>query len=143
LGKVGIEDSILLKPAKLSDKEFEVMKTHASIGYDILCSKKTPLLELAAEIAYTHHEKYDGTGYPRGLKAQEIPMSGAIVALCDVFDALRSRRPYKEAFSLDKSISIIQEGSGGHFHPQLVELFVNHIEEIQEIRQGFEDDEEN
>lgn len=139
MGKVGIRDNVLLKPAKLSDEEFEHMKEHAEIGYKILSQKKTPLLELAAEIAYTHHEKYDGSGYPRGLQKDAIPQSGAIVALTDVFDALRSKRPYKEPFSLEKSLSIIKEGAGTHFDPQVVDIFVNNIDAIQELRKEFED----
>jgi len=139
MGKVGISDTILLKPGKLSDDEFSIMKEHSTIGYEILSQKQTPLLKLAAEIAYTHHEKYDGSGYPRGLKAQEIPQSGAIVAVTDVFDALLSKRPYKEPFPLEKALAILKEGSGKHFSPEVVELFVENCDDIMYLRRELED----
>lgn len=139
IGKVGIADDILLKPGKLTDDEFFIMKEHSFIGYSILSKKQTPLLKLAAEIAYTHHEKYDGSGYPRGLVADEIPLSGAIVAVVDVFDALLSERPYKQAFSLEKTIEIIKNGSGSHFHPRVVSLFLDSLDEILEIRDRLRD----
>jgi putative two-component system response regulator len=139
IGKVGIADSILLKPGKLEDDEFEIMKGHASIGYTILSQKKTPLLKLAAEIANTHHEKYDGSGYPSGLSVDEIPLSGAIVAVTDVFDALLSERPYKKAFSMEKTLSIIKEGQGSHFNPKVVDLFLDFLDEIIEIREKLKD----
>jgi len=135
VGKVGISDNILLKPEKLEDDEFEVMKGHASIGYTILSQKKTPLLELAAEIANTHHEKYDGSGYPNGLSAEDIPLCGAIVAVVDVFDALLSERPYKKSFSLEKTLQIIKEGSSSHFDPELVTLFIDSLDEVLAIRE--------
>ena len=139
MGKVGISDSILLKPGKLTDEEFVQMKKHAQIGYDILSQKKTPLLEYAAEIALSHHEKYDGSGYPQGLKGDAIPLSGAIVAVVDVFDALMSERPYKKPFSLEKTISIIKEGDGSHFHPKIVAIFMQNIEQIEAIRKSLSD----
>jgi putative two-component system response regulator len=139
IGKVGIADSILLKPGKLEDDEFEIMKEHASIGYTILSQKTTPLLKLAAEIANTHHEKYDGRGYPNGLSADEIPLSGAIVAVTDVFDALLSERPYKKAFSLEKTLDIIKESKGSHFNPDVVDLFLDSLDEIIEIREKLKD----
>lgn len=139
MGKVGISDSILLKPGKLEDDEFEIMKTHSSIGFSILSQKETPLLKLAAEIAHTHHEKYNGMGYPNGLKADDIPLSGAIVAVVDVFDALLSERPYKKAFTLEKTLEIINNDSGSHFHPKVVELFIDSLDEILEIRARLKD----
>jgi len=139
IGKVGIADSILLKPGKLEDNEFDIMKEHASIGFSILSQKTTPLLKLAAEIANTHHEKYDGRGYPHGLCSDEIPLSGAIVAVTDVFDALLSQRPYKKAFSLEKTLSIIEEGKGSHFNPDVVEIFLDSLDEIIEIRENLQD----
>ncbi|QOP42513.1 response regulator [Sulfurimonas sediminis] len=140
MGKVGIPDNILLKPGKLNDDEFEIMKTHAQIGYEILSQKSTPLLVLAAEIALTHHEKYNGTGYPKKLQGDAIPLSGAIVAVVDVFDALLSKRPYKEPFSIEKTLEIIKEGSGVHFHPEIVHLFLENIEDILHIRESLLDD---
>ena len=139
MGKIGIADNILLKPSKLEVDEFEIMKTHATIGYNILSQKNTPLLKLAAEIAYTHHEKYDGSGYPNGLKGDDIPLSGAIVAVVDVFDALLSKRPYKEAFSLEKTLKILQKDSASHFHPDIVKIFLSSIDEIMEIRKRIND----
>jgi putative two-component system response regulator len=134
IGKVGIEDAVLLKPGKLDESEFKRMKEHAEIGYNILSEHKSPLLRLAAEIAHTHHEKFNGLGYPRGIKGSEIPQSGAIVAVVDVFDALLSDRPYKKAFSLEKTIDIIKSDSGSHFDPQIVDIFLSNIDEIVAIR---------
>jgi len=139
LGKVGIPDEILLKPGKLSFEEFAIMKQHATIGYKILAQKDTPLLHLAAEIANTHHEKYDGSGYPKGLKGDDIPQSGAIVAVVDVFDALLSERPYKKAFGLEKTLDILKSDSGKHFHPQIIDVFLKNLEEILEIRKQLQD----
>ena len=135
MGKVGIDDYILLKPGKLDDDEFSKMKEHSNIGYNILSQKTTPLLTLAAEIAYSHHEKYNGYGYPQGLKKDEIPLSGAIVSVVDVFDALLSERPYKKAFSLEKTLDIIKNDSGTHFNPKVVDIFINNLDEILEIRE--------
>jgi len=140
IGKVGIADAILLKNGKLDDDEFAQMKEHSFIGYEILSKKETPLLKLAAEIAYTHHEKYNGYGYPRNLEADAIPQSGAIVAVVDVFDALLSKRPYKEAFSLEKTLDIIRQDSGTHFHPEVVKVFMDNLDEIVEIRKSCGDD---
>ncbi len=139
IGKIGIEDGVLLKPGKLDDDEFTIMKTHAAIGHSILSQKETPLLKLAAEIAHSHHEKYNGQGYPRGLREDEIPISGAIVAVVDVFDALLSERPYKKAFSLEKAIEIIKNDSGTHFHPMVVDLFLESLDDILEIRRSLND----
>lgn len=139
IGKIGIEDNILLKPGKLDDGEFSRMKEHSYIGYLILSEKETPLLKLASEIAYTHHEKYDGSGYPRALSGDEIPLSGAIVAVVDVFDALLSERPYKKAFSLKTTLEIINRDSGSHFNPKVVELFMSSLDEILDIRQRLQD----
>jgi len=135
MGKVGIADEILLKPGKLNDTEFLIMKEHAQIGYSILSQKDTPLLKLAAEIALSHHEKYDGSGYPNALEKDEIPLSGAIVAVVDVFDALLSERPYKKAFTLDKTLEIIRSGSGAHFNPTVVDYFIKYLDDILLIRE--------
>ncbi len=122
IGKVGISDEILKAPRSLTAKEFNTMKTHTSIGYDIL--KDRTKLEMAAEIAGNHHEKYDGTGYPAGISAESIPLSARICAIADVYDSLRSKRCYKEALSEEETINIITEGSGKHFDPQLVDLLI-------------------
>lgn len=139
MGKVGIADAILLKPGKLTDDEFVKMKEHAQIGYDILSQKETPLLKLAAEIALSHHEKYDGSGYPQGLRKDDIPQSGSIVAVIDVFDALLSERPYKKAFTLEKTLDIITGDAGTHFNPNIVDIFVANIDEMLEIRRSLTD----
>jgi putative two-component system response regulator len=139
MGKIGIADNILLKAAKLNEEEFSIMKNHALIGHSILSQKETPLLKLAAEIAYTHHEKYDGSGYPRGLNADEIPLCGAIVAVVDVFDALLSERPYKKPFSLEQTLEIIKSGSSSHFNPDVVTLFLENLDEVMDIRKRLSD----
>lgn len=131
IGKVGIPDGILHLPRKLTPVEFEIMKTHASIGYEILCDKDS--FEFAAEIAYTHHEKWDGTGYPRGLKGEEIPLAGRIVGLVDVYDALRSVRPYKNSFKHDESAEWIKNASGKFFDPDLVEAFCSCENELRDL----------
>ena len=139
IGKIGIEDAILLKNGKLTQEEFEVMKTHASIGATILSVKQTPLLSFASQIAQSHHEKYNGKGYPQGLSGEDIPLIARIVAVVDVFDALMSKRPYKEPFSLEKTLSIIKRDSGIHFDPKVVEKFLENFEKIVEIRERLYD----
>ena len=133
IGKLGIPDSVLLKPGKLNAKEWETMKTHTLIGAEILSGGDTDLLELARLIAITHHEKWDGSGYPNGLKGEEIPLEGRIVALADVFDALTSERPYKEAWTVEKAIEYIAEMSGTQFDPDLVTIFIGILPKVQEI----------
>lgn len=137
VGKIGIPDSILLKPGKLDPDEWEVMKQHTSIGEHILDGDNSPLLVLAREIAISHHEKWDGTGYPHCLKAEEIPISGRIVALADVFDALTSERPYKKAWSIEAALEYIQSNSGAHFDPTLVNHFVRLLPQVLAIRTRF------
>lgn len=134
IGKVGITDAIILKPGKLSPAEFELMKQHAKIGYELLSANSSPLLNVAAEIAYTHHEKFDGTGYPRGLKADEIPLFGRIVAVADVFDALTSARPYRKAYSIEYATNLLHKQSGKHFDPQCVEAFFTDFDDILTIK---------
>ncbi|MEW5783456.1 MAG: HD-GYP domain-containing protein [Pseudomonadota bacterium] len=124
IGKVGIPDAILLKPGRLDDAEFLIMKRHAEIGYEILRDSPSPLIQAAAQIAWTHHEKYDGTGYPRGLAGEAIPLHGRIVAVADVFDALTSERPYKRAWPLDKARAFLEEQTGRHFDPACVAAFL-------------------
>jgi putative two-component system response regulator len=137
IGKIGIPDSILLKPGKLDADEWEIMKTHSSIGAKILSGHPSELMQMAREIALTHHEKWDGSGYPGGLSGEEIPLSGRIVALADVFDALTSERPYKKAWAVDDAVSFIKENSGKHFDPTLVELFIDRLDEIIEVRDKY------
>lgn len=121
IGKVAISDKILLAPRKLTDEEFTSMKTHTTIGYDIL--KDVPTMEMAAKIANFHHEKWNGTGYPLGLKEEEIPLEARIVALADVYDALRSNRPYKKKWSHKQTYDLIMSESGEHFDPKITEAF--------------------
>ena len=137
LGKVGIEDKILLKPGKLDDDEFEIMETHATIGYELLKNSKSEYLQVGASIALHHHEKFDGSGYPRGLKGEEINIFGRIVAVADVFDALTSERPYKKAWSFDNALTLLKEESGKHFDPKIVNLFIKNIKEVTKIYNSF------
>jgi putative two-component system response regulator len=123
IGKIGIPDAILLKPGKLTDQEFEVIRTHAGIGAEILSGSQSPLLRLAQRIALTHHERWDGRGYPDGLSGEEIPMAGRIVAVADVFDALTHERPYKEAWPVETAVGEILGQAGGQFDPCVVEVF--------------------
>lgn len=139
IGKVGIADSVLLKPAKLTDEEFEVMKTHAQIGYNILKDTKSKYLKSGANIALTHHEKYNGKGYPNNIKGEDIPIEGRIVAIADVFDALVSIRPYKKAWSFEDAIALLQKESGEHFDPKLVSLFIDNIDAIKEVYNQFQE----
>ncbi len=136
-GKIGIPDEILKAERKLSTEEMEIMKSHAEIGRDILSMSGTPLFELAAEVALCHHERWDGTGYPQGLKGKEIPESARIVAIADVFDALTMRRPYKEAWSTQKGIEFVLEQAGTHFDPSMVDLFKTHFDSILEIKESW------
>ena len=133
LGKIGIEDKILLKPGKLDYDEFEIMKTHATIGYDILQDSQSEYLQAGAIIALNHHEKYDGSGYPKNLRGEEIHIFGRIVAVADVFDALTSIRPYKRAWSFDEAIIFLEKESAKHFDPIIVTHFINKIDEVKKI----------
>lgn len=140
IGKVGIPDSILLKPGKLTTDEFEVVKRHSSLGGDALRAVETKIegqsfLSLGKEIAYYHHEKWDGSGYPKGLKGDQIPLSARIVALADVYDALTSKRVYKDAFSHETAMEIIVKDRGKHFDPDIVDAFLSHVEEFRSIRE--------
>lgn len=138
IGKVGIEDIVLLKPGKLTQEEFERIKIHSLIGYNILRNSVNPYLHAGAIVAYTHHEKYNGTGYPKGIRADEIPLYGRIVAIADVFDALTSIRPYKRAWSFEEAMDLIEQEKGGHFDPILVDLFILNIDRVRKIYQQFE-----
>ena len=139
IGKVGIRDDILLKPARLEDDEYKIMKTHSVIGYEILKNSKNPYLKAGAVIAKTHHEKYDGNGYPEGLLKDDIHIYGRITAIADVFDALTSQRPYKDPWSFEDAKDFLIKESGKHFDPELVELFVKNIDKIKEIYLKFEE----
>lgn len=141
VGKIGIPDYILLKPGKLTPEEFEIMKGHARIGYELLKDSGSEILRAGAEVAISHHEKYDGSGYPNGLKGNNIPILGRIVAVADVFDALTSERPYKKAWSLDEACSYLEDGRGRHFDPLCVEAFLAGWEEVLDIRHRFQDKE--
>ena len=134
IGKIGIPDQVLLKPGKLEADEWAIMKTHAQIGADILAGDESPLLKMASEIALTHHEKWDGSGYPNGLKAENIPLVGRITALADVFDALTSERPYKKAWSVEDAVALIKEEKGKHFDPDLVDHFLNILSSMVDIK---------
>jgi putative two-component system response regulator len=140
LGKIGIPDVILLKPAKLEPVEWEIMKLHTVIGSRILQGSDAEFIRLGETIAQSHHEKWDGSGYPVGLKGTEIPIAGRIVAIADVFDALTSKRPYKEPFSVEESLAIIREGRGTHFDPDVVDAFFAIQDEILAIKKQYADD---
>jgi putative two-component system response regulator len=142
VGKLGTPDHILLKPGKLTPDEFTIMKRHASIGWSILKDSASPILQFAAEIAHAHHEKYDGSGYPGGLRGDDIPLCGRIVAVADVFDALTSARPYKPAWDKARAIAFLAEGSGSHFDPACVAAFMERLEEVLEICERYADEEE-
>ncbi|WP_031567347.1 HD-GYP domain-containing protein [Rheinheimera texasensis] len=134
IGKIGIRDDILLKPGKLTDEEFKEMQRHPLIGAEILGDADSHLLQLAQQVALYHHEKWDGTGYPHGLKGEDIPLEARIVALCDVFDALTSTRPYKSAWSIEDTMAHLQAQKGRHFDPQLVDLLEQELPKILEIK---------
>jgi putative two-component system response regulator len=139
VGKIGVPDTILFKPGKLTDDEFELMKLHTQIGYRILAGSESELLQIAARIALTHHEKFDGSGYPNGLVGEAIAIEGRIVAVADVFDALTTKRCYKPAFSIEKSVDIMAEGRATHFDPQLLDLFLNNLDAALEIKDRLPD----
>ncbi|MEA2072098.1 MAG: response regulator [Campylobacterota bacterium] len=134
IGKVIIPDQILLKPGKLTIEEFEIMKTHSSLGWEIFNKSKHELLQTAALIAHEHHEKWDGTGYPKGLRGNEIHIFGRITAIADVFDALSHDRVYKKAWSIEETLNFLKKESGKAFEPKLVELFLENIDDILKIK---------
>ncbi|GAL35271.1 response regulator [Vibrio maritimus] len=146
IGKVGVPDSVLLKPGKLTDDEFDIMKSHPVIGAEALSIAEQQLgsssfLRVAKEISLTHHEKWDGSGYPKGLSKEEIPLSGRLMALADVYDALISKRVYKPAFSHDKAKAIIVEGRGQHFDPEVVDAFLAVESRFIDIAKQYQDKE--
>jgi putative two-component system response regulator len=142
VGKIGIPDHILLKPGKLDDDEWRIMKQHTVIGARILEGSDTGFIKLAQIIAYTHHERWNGKGYPEGIAGRAIPLVGRIVAIADVFDALTSRRPYKEPFPVERAFKIIKEERGEHFDPEVVDAFFSGQDEILYIKSTYEDAEE-
>jgi putative two-component system response regulator len=142
IGKVGIADQILLKPGRLTPDEFEIMKQHAIYGYEILKGSSSRVLQAGAEIARAHHEKFDGSGYPKGLRGDEIPIFSRIVAVADVFDALTSERPYKKAWPLEQACAFLKANSGSHFDPACVTSFFAHWDQVLEIRERFQDDQD-
>ncbi len=140
IGKVGIADNILLKPGPLTPEEFEVMKQHATFGYELLAGSASKLLQAAAEIAKGHHEKFDGSGYPGGISGQDIPIFSRIVAVADVFDALTSERPYKKAWSLEAAVDFLKNGAGTHFDPACVKAFLDAWEQVEVVRNTYQED---
>lgn len=143
VGKIGIPDYILLKPARLTPEEFEVMKGHSRLGFELLNGSDSKILQAAASIAIAHHEKYDGSGYPYGVAGEAIPLFGRIVAVADVFDALTSERPYKKAWELGRSVDFLRDGSGQHFDPACVNAFLASLDEALVIQSRFQDAEES
>ncbi|MBI3546450.1 MAG: response regulator [Gammaproteobacteria bacterium] len=139
IGKVGIPDKILLKPGRLTAEEWEVMKTHTTIGYDVLKDSSSALLRMGAEIAHSHHEKYNGQGYPRGLAGEKIPIAGRIVAVADELDALLSVRPYKKAWNLNDVLDQMRRERGKHFDPECIDAMLRRIDAILAIQHKFAD----
>jgi putative two-component system response regulator len=135
VGKIGIPDNILMKPGKLTNEEFDFMKTHANIGAKILVNSKAEILQLAHQVAISHHEKWNGRGYPQGLSGDKIPIAGRIVGLADVFDALTSKRPYKDPYPLDVACDIIRKEHGQHFDPDVADVFLENIDEFVKIKE--------
>lgn len=140
VGKIGIADSILRKPAALTPEEWQVMRQHPAVGADIIGTHPSELLRAARDVALCHHEKWDGTGYPRGLKQQEIPLIGRIVAIADVFDALLSERPYKRPWSVEDTLSYVREQRGKHFEPAVVDALLKALPQMLEVRLVYADD---
>jgi len=140
VGKIGIPDSVLLKPGKLTAEEWKTMTGHTLIGGKLLDGHDDDLMVLARDIALTHHEKWDGSGYPKGLQKENIPFCGRIASLADVFDALTSRRPYKDPYPIEKSLEIISQSRGSHFDPDLSDLFFENIDAFIKIKNEWTDD---
>jgi two-component system response regulator RpfG len=140
IGKVGIPDRILLKEGPLDEREMGIMREHPVIGHEILKDSPSRYINLGAEIALSHHEKYDGTGYPNGLAGETIPLAGRIVAVADVFDALTTRRPYKKAWPVDDAVDYIRNASGSHMDPRVVEVFLENLDQVRRIQAELSDD---
>ncbi|WP_299569977.1 two-component system response regulator [uncultured Shewanella sp.] len=139
IGKIGTPDAILRKPGKLDADEWKEMQAHAAIGAEIIGDHDDPLLQMAKRIALSHHEKWDGSGYPNGLSGEEIPIEGRIIAIADVFDALTSARPYKKAWTVEDTIGLIEKESGKHFDPELVEKFKSVLDDVKTIKAQHEE----
>lgn len=142
-GKIGTPDAILKKPGKLDAAEWEIMKQHSQIGYDILSKSKTPLFQMAAEVALCHHEKWNGLGYPNGISETDIPESARIVAIVDVFDALTMKRPYKEAWPIAKAFDELKKGRGQHFDPNMIDCFFDHQLDFIQVKEQWDEMEQN
>lgn len=140
IGKVAIPDAILNKPGRFDDKEREIMNTHANLGYEMLKHSNRPLLKMAAIVANEHHEKWNGSGYPKGLSGENIHIYGRITALADVFDALGSDRVYKKAWNDEKIFNFFKEEKAKHFDPKLIDIFFEHLDEFLKIRENFKDE---
>ncbi len=140
IGKIGIPDKILLKPGKLESDEWEIMQSHVTIGAEILSRDESPLMKMARLVALHHHEKWDGSGYPNQLKGEEISLEGRVIAVCDVFDALTSERPYKKAWPLDKTLVFLENGKDQHFEGRIVKAFQSIVPDIMKIREEFKDE---
>lgn len=138
IGKISIPDGVLLKPGGLTEDERKIMMTHTKIGAKLLSGSRSRLLQMAEAIAHTHHERWDGTGYPKGLKGEEIPLEGRITAVADTFDAYISKRPYKDAWPMEKAMDEIRKRAGSHFDPKLVSLFLELVPKLKEIKAKFE-----
>ena len=143
IGKIGIPDRILLKPGSLAPDEWEIMKTHVTIGADMLAGGGSEIISCARTVVLSHHERWDGSGYPAGQRGDEIPIEGRIAALADVFDALTSERPYKSAWSVPAAIDYVHENAGRHFDPNLVAVFDEVLPDILDIREQFADEPDN
>jgi response regulator RpfG family c-di-GMP phosphodiesterase len=140
IGKVAIPDAVLKKPGQLTDEEYRIMQSHTVIGYNLLKNSKRRILKAAAIVAHEHHEKWDGTGYPRGLAGEDIHIYGRITAVADVFDALASDRVYKKAWDLERIIDLFRRERGRHFDPRLVDVFLEHLPAFLDIRDRFADE---
>jgi putative two-component system response regulator len=134
VGKIGIPDNILLKNGKLTEKEFEIIKTHTIIGSNILANSEAEVIQLAQKIALSHHEKWNGMGYPHGLAGEKVELAGRIVCLADTFDALISRRPYKNPYPIEAACDVIANERGKHFDPQIVDIFLDNVDELLKIK---------
>ncbi len=137
IGKIGIPDNVLLKPGKLDTEEWKIMQTHVDIGVEILSGSNSDLMDMAAEVAQNHHEKWDSSGYPRALAGEDIPFTGRVVAIADVFDALTTKRSYKKAWSIEEAVDFLKEQRGKHFEARLVDLFLEILPDILRIREQY------